>query len=231
MSEREDKFWSDITGVLIVGAFKLAWFFLRTFWWLGAFLVLSLGAGITALAKRNSEPEITAGFGQYSEDHQRWQDEVSGQWYPCSSVDREYCQIQASDCGFYWRNTALSRLMRRGALVRYRFSAVTESSNGAAPEVIATREFPQEARRNITLDHVDPARASTDPYDLGVNRGWAKDALKELEWLLTNKGWARIVDDPNATSEHWYAYRYNRPVIAWDKPIGEAPHVAGITAT
>ena len=229
MSEREDAFWGGITAILILGALKLAWFLMRAIWWLGVSLVLSLGAGIGALAKRGQEPDITGGSGQYSEDHQLWQDEASGQRYPCSPVDREYCQIQASEHGFYWRKTALARLIRRGALVRYKFSAITESSNGAAPEVVAMREFPQEAKRNITLDHVDPARASSDPFDLGVSRDLAKDALEDIKWLLTKKGWMQL-QDPEATREHWYAYRYDRPVILWDKPMGEAPPVAGITA-
>ena len=216
--------------VIVVWEFKLAWLILRTVWYLSVFLVLSLGAGIGALAKRNQKQEdMTAGFGEYSEDGQRWRDEASGQWYPCSPVDREYCQIQASSSGFYWRMTALWRLMRRGAAVRHQFSAVTESTNGASPEVVATRDFPQEAKRDITLDHVDPALASTDPYGLADSREAATTALNGMDWLLTKKGWKQV-KNPEATREHWYAHRYVRPVILWDKPIGEAPSVAGITA-
>ncbi len=130
MSEREDYFWGFITGVPDRGRLQA-----RLVLPEGNLVAGGLPGAVTRRryhrsGQRNSKPEITAGFGQYSEDHQRWQDEASGQWYPCSPVDREYCQIQASDCGFYWRKTALTRFMRRGELVRYRFSAITESSWG-----------------------------------------------------------------------------------------------------
>lgn len=72
---------------------KVVWWLTRTIWWLGVFAVLSVGAGMALLARRaRPGPETTvnmAGVGQYSQDGKRWQDEASGQWYPCSDTDEE----------------------------------------------------------------------------------------------------------------------------------------------
>jgi hypothetical protein len=195
------------------------WFFIRIAWWLAVFVLLSIGAGIMALVRlARPGPDESAAFGQYSDDGRLWQDRATGQWYPCSQTERERCEVEATEAGFYWRRTAISRLMRAGAVLRYRFCAVGGGSSAADPVLIAEVEFPVEARRNITLDHLDPANASTDPYNLGVNRDSAKSALDDLDWLLAMKGWKRL-DDETSRKEHWYGRVYERPAVQWSKPV------------
>lgn len=113
--------------------------------------------------------------------------------------------------------------MRAGAICRYRFDAVTDGTAGTA-DIAATHEFPQEARVNLNLDTVDPAHASTDEYNQARNRDWALEALTRMDWLLTNRGWQQAGRSANPSNQHWYASRYERPVIFWTEPVaGEAP--------
>jgi hypothetical protein len=209
-----------IFGVPIL-VFKIMRFVLRIVWWLGLWAILSVGAGLMSITRAGkSGPDETAGFGQFSEDGKLWRDSASGRAFPCSETDREHCEIQANMVGQYWRSTALSRLVRAGAIVRYRFDAVTDGAAGIA----ATHEFPQEARVNLNLDTVDPAHASTDEYNQARNRDWALEALARMDLLLTNRGWRSAGRSANPSNQHWYASRYERPVVFWTEPVGgEAP--------
>jgi len=215
-----DFLWNFITGVLIgfvlLGAFKLAWFLFRIVWYLTIFLVLSVGAGSVFLVRRTRRRSDAnwAGFGEYSPDHARWH-QASGESFACDLTDRLYSEVQAARVNMYWRATALSRLFRRGAVDRNRFSAVTQLTS-APPEVVAKVDFGTEARHGITLDHLDPAVASGDPYDLARDRENAKAALGVLDSLMVNKGWERV----GRSEEHWYAYQYARPVMTM-LPEGE----------
>jgi hypothetical protein len=152
----------------------------------------------------------TAGFGEYSQDRTQWRDLASGETYPVSQTAEEYCHVRAVEAGTYWRRTAIARLLKQGAMLRYRFDAVREDGT-----IEASRDFPIEARRNITLDHLDPAVASTDPYDLARNRDMATEALNDLTYLLENKGWQRS----GREHDHWYANVYERPVIDRSKQL------------
>jgi hypothetical protein len=79
----------------------------------------------------------------------------------------------------YWRRTAISRLLRGGAMQRYRFAALTDPTPAGGHSVAAWCDFPIEARHNITLDHLDPElerpRLRGDPHGAGrppaVRRG------------------------------------------------------------
>jgi hypothetical protein len=217
-----------ILGRVIIGLvrlyFKLLWFLLRSAWWLAVFLILSAGAGMALLAKGGrARPDDTAGFGRFLDDT-HWQDDATGSVYPAAAAEREYCEIYAADAGTYWRRTAISRLLRMGAIMRYRFDAITEAGPGRARELAASQEFPQEARHNITLDHVDPDLAGSDPYGLDQNRDLAVDALKTVELQLAGRGWEPAGQSQDQANRHWYANRYSRRVISWDTPIAtDAP--------
>jgi hypothetical protein len=220
-----DFLYGKMLGYVIVGVpimvFKVMRFVLRIVWWLGLWAILSAGAGLMSMTRAGkSGPDQTAGFGRFTENGKLWQDKASGQLFPCSQTDREYCEIHADLAGQYWRRTALSRLMRAGAIWRYRFDAVTDGT----ADIAATHEFPQEARVNLNLDTVDPAHASTDQYNQARNRDWAVEAITHMDWLLANRGWTAAGRSPNPSNQHWYATRYERPVIFWTEPIGgEAP--------
>lgn len=212
-----DNLWDLIAAKLIWGTvrltFKVTWFLARILWYFGVFLILSIGAGIAALVRRGQHSNELAGIGEYSDDGALWRDRASGSEYPCSKTQVEHCQVHADEDGMYWRSTALARLIRGPAIMRYRFSAVSEG-DGQPGTVTASVDFPQEARRNITLDHLDPGAASADPYGLGRSRDWATEALDDLDTLLAAKGW-----QPAGKSEdHWYSRRYQRPAILWDRP-------------
>lgn len=218
-----DFLYGYVLGRVIFGipvlVFKIMRFMLRIAWWLGLWVVLSIAAGLIAIARRGQDGSAeTEGLGHFSEDEKLWQDEASGQVFRCSETDREHCELTATVAGQYWRSTALSRLMRRGAIWRYRFDAVTEAADGSVL-VAATHEFPQEARVKLTLDHVDPAQASTDPYGLEQNREWALDALTHMDWLLTSRGWHAAGRTQDPSNQHWYCSRYERPVIFWAEPV------------
>jgi hypothetical protein len=199
-----------IMGKVIIGVFRLAWWCLRAAWWLAIFILLWIGTGVMALTKIGRPREDhTVGFGQYSQDRTQWRDAASGEWYPVGQTE-EHCHVRAAEAGTYWRRTAIARLLKQGAILRYRFEAVRDDGT-----VEAYREFPSEARRNITLDHLDPAVASTDPYNLAQNREMAAEALNDLDYILENKGWQRSGQDAG----HWYANAYVRPAIDRSRPV------------
>ncbi|MGH3185697.1 MAG: hypothetical protein ACRDPY_00665 [Streptosporangiaceae bacterium] len=226
-SFQEGRAQGEKLGGMIFIFFRIAWFFLRIAWWLSQFLIFSLFAGIFALVKLGRpKPDITTGFGHFSEDGTRWQDQHTGQWYPISEEIREHCVIEASMGGLAWRRNALSRLVKRGAIYRYTFAAVSDANAGRAVEPFDQEEFLNEARHNITLDHLDPEYAANDPYNLSQNRDEAVSALDHLEGLLTNRGWERE-DDPSPS--HWYARKYGRR-ICWDEPIPAEAATAEATA-
>ena len=220
-----DRTYGYLLGLAIFGipvlAFKVTRFMLRIAWWLGLWVILSLGAAVIAITRAGkSGPDETAGIGELTKDKKNWQDTASGQLFPISETEYENCEIQATLAGQYWRDTALSRLLRKGSIWRYRFDAVTDGSD----DIAATHEFPQEARVNLNLDTVDPAHASTDQYNQADNRELALRALAHMDWLLTSRGWTPIGQTPNLSNQHWYATRYRRPVISWTNPLdGEAP--------
>jgi hypothetical protein len=156
-----DFLYGKMLGYVIVGVpilvFKIMRFTLRIVWWLGLWVILSAGAGLMSMTRSGkSGPDETTGSGGYSEDRELWRDNASGQLFPYSPTESERCEIRASEAGTYWRRTALSRLVRSGAIMRYRFDAVTDGT----AEVAATYEFPQEARVNLNLDTIDPADQS-----------------------------------------------------------------------
>lgn len=218
-----------VIGNLFTLGFRIMWFFARIIWWLGIFLICSAIAGIAALVKMaQHRPDETADFGSFSPDHTQWQVQGTGQLYPVSGSDQERCEIQAAMGGLAWRRNALSRLVKRGAIFRYTFAAVSRNAAGT-PHTVASQEFLNEARHNITLDHLDPAHAAEDPYNLGDNRREAESALDHLDWLLKNSGWTPIDADQQRESEsHWYTRHYQRPLILWDQPIAAA-EAPGIT--
>ena len=203
---------------MVVIQLKIIWFVARMAWWLLVLLVLSVADGVSHLIKRGrderDEPELD-GLDKYSEDGLQWFDQKSGKWYPCGSNGLEFCTVQAVERGIYWRNTALSRLLQRGAIKRNAFLAVNDRNDKTEAE----SEFPEEARRNITLDHLDPAAAATDPYNLGNNREMALDALRKLEVKLKAMGWELVDPLDRRREDHWYAKVYQRPMIDWDSPI------------
>jgi hypothetical protein len=206
-------------GGIIFIFLRIIWFFVRIAWWMTIFVVLSVGAGFVGLVRLcGSKADDTAGFGRFSDDGQLWLDEGAGQQYPCSTSESQCCEVEADQCGPHWRRTAVSRLFRRGAIVRYKFYASSVAAAGAEPPVIAEEEFLQEARHNITLDHLDPAMATEDHYGLRSNRDQATDALNVLELVLNRRGWKRV-EDETAHGQHWYSRIYERPVIRWDQPL------------
>jgi len=208
-----------LIGRTIRLTFRLAGFLFRIAWWLGVFVLLSIGAGAMALIKLGqAKPDETQGFGVYSPDRTVWRDRKTNLSYPVSDTETEYCEVHATQDGQYWRRTAISRLVRMGAIVRYRFNAVIDHPDEGQSNIAATVDFPQEARVNITLDHVDPALAASDPYGLNQNRELATSALDHLDWLLTNRGWQAAGLARDTSNEHWYAKRYSRPLILRDEP-------------
>lgn len=219
LSEDERLAWTIIKGLA-----RIYWFVIRVAWWLAVLVVLSIGAGIMGLV-RLGRPKVDdrAGFGRYSGDPRLWLDEGTGERYPVSDTETEYCEIEADQTGMYWRRTAVSRLLRGGAIVRYKFYAVAKGGQDADPAIAAEEEFPQEARRDITLDHLDPAKAAEDRYGLDGHRKTAENALDAVELLLDRRGWERVTD-PNeiarvAHGQHWYTRVYKRPVIRWSEPL------------
>ena len=219
LSEGEGVAWS-----LIKLFAKIYWFFIRIAWWLAVLVVLSIGAGIIGLVRLGRpKADDTAGFGRYSGDPRLWLDDKTGEQYPVSDTETEYCEVEADQAGMYWRRTAVSRLLRGGAIVRYKFYAISKGSQGAEPTIAAEEEFPQEARRNITLDHIDPAKAAEDRYGLDGHRKQAADALDVMHLLLDWGGWERVTDPDEiarvAHGQHWYTRVYKRPVIRWSEPL------------
>jgi hypothetical protein len=217
-------------GVIFIG-FRIAWFFARIAWWLSVLLIVSLTAGVAALVRSGrGDPDVSAGFGHLTDDRACWQDEKSGARYPVRDGELDTCEVQAIQGGLHWQRTALSRLVKHGAVVRYTFAAVSGGGSGGAhagaPEIVASEEFLNEARRNITLDHLDPALAAADPYGLQDSREEAVSVLDHLDWILTGRGWERTQD----RADHWYARTYTRPKILWDNPVSAADPSPGLEA-
>jgi len=214
----EDAVWIAITRWLIVNAFRLIWFLTRAAWWLGLFAALSIGAGIVSLARivsKQAGSDNGQAIGRYSDDGERWWDPATGTWYRCSATLQEHCEIVAAQVGTYWRRTALARLFMMGVILRYRLTAVCDGNPQRERYAVATAEFPMEARHGITLDHLDPAQAAHDEYNLGELRRWAEDAVDYLDHVLTDSGW-----QPNGQATvHWYATRYTRRAVLWNEPI------------
>lgn len=210
---------------IMYGIYWVAFRLIRIAWWLSLYLLLSLGAGAVWLARGgHGKPADTGRFGRYVEDGALWQDDATGAAYPASCTDREHCEVTAELSGQYWRQTMLNRLMRRGALWRYKFSAVVTGDGQEA--VAAWCEFPNEAWKDITLDHLAPAGGAPvpgiDPDALEFNRSEARYALEHLTTLLGQRGW-NLEDEPGGQlPDHWYAIRFWRPVIAWDAPVTAA---------
>ena len=130
-------------------------------------------------------------FGRFLEDHSGWQDAESGTTYQANAAEPEFCDVHAELDGQYWRQSAIARLLRRGAVWRYKLFAVTTDGQ---QQIAAWLEFPQEARKNITLDHLGhgfgiPELQGVDKHAMAANRELAGEAIKELEWLLANRGW------------------------------------------
>jgi hypothetical protein len=222
----------DLFTSLLVKAFSgifyviywLAFRIIRIAWWLSLYLLLTLGAGMIWLARGGKgRPVDTGGFGRHSEDEALWQDHATGTVYPVSATDLEYCEVVAELGGQYWRRTMLNRLLRRGALWRYKFSAVTADGR---KEVAAWCEFPSEAWKGITLDHLAPTGgvpvSGIDPDALEYNRGEARAALEHLEALLKGRGWQPHEDPGDPPPDHWYGSRFRRKVITWDAPLAPA---------
>ena len=211
-----------VIGGIMYAVYWVAWQLLRVVWWLTVYLLLSIGAGVAWLARGGRAKEVDAGgFGRYLEGRALWQDDASGTVYPASATDREYCEIHAELNGQYWRRTAIARLLRRGAIWKYRFYA---AASDGRESVAAWCEFQQEARKNITLDHLDPELtgiaelAGVDQYAMTANREEAFDARKHVEWLLSQRGWEPVGRSADPSNTHWYAARYSRPVISWHAP-------------
>ncbi len=119
-----------VIGGIFVLACKIVWFFLRIAWWLSVFLLLWIGAGVVFLFRGGRRArEDAERLGRYLDDGTGWQDEASGDVYPLSG-ERERCEIHAVEAGTYWRRTAISRLLRGGAILRYRFAALTDAGSG-----------------------------------------------------------------------------------------------------
>lgn len=237
-----------IIGRVAIGLFKLyfklLWFLARTAWWLVVFLLASLGAGIAWLARGGHGPELfdSGGFGEYLANDTLWQDLDSGTVYPVSADEREYCEVYAEYAGMHWRRTALSRMLRQGAITRYRFVALTDQAADGTKQRAGWLEFLHEARKNIGLDELNPAYAGA-PELMGTgqratenNRNEATDGLEALKALLVARGWAPVkpgdpVDElPSPSNQHWYAHRFCRRVIAWDSPVATDAPAAVLSA-
>jgi hypothetical protein len=215
-----------ILGRVIIGLFrlyfKLLWFLARIGWWLIMLLLFSLGAGIGWLARGgHGRPADTGRFGEFTQDSAQWRDDASGTAYPVVSGQYETCEVQAEEAGTYWRSTAISRMLRQGAIMRYRFVAVIDGTGERA----AWCEFPHEARKNIRLDELNPAYAGA-PELIGAgaaateaNRDRVMEARGVMKSLLAARGWEQEDDETtNPSRPHWYADRYTRPVISWNAP-------------
>jgi hypothetical protein len=223
-----------ISGILYV----LYWLTLITIWvawWLTLYLILSAGAGVAWLARgRRGRETDTGRFGRYLENHAGWRDTASGTVYQVGP-DREFCQVEASETGVDWRRTALSRLLRRGAIIRYTFAAVTDPAPDGRHEIAAWREFPHEARKNLRLDELDPVgpgAAGLAPDVMAAvdaNRADALRALDDLGQLLRARGWKPEPLPPGRRPDPWYANRYSRRAILFDAvlPDPDLPASAG----
>lgn len=214
-----------ISGILYV-VYGLTWHLLRAAWWLTLYLILSLASGVAWLARGgHGKPVDSGGFGHVLDDESGWQDVDSGTVYPASADNQEYCTVQAKLTGQYWRRTMLNRLLRRGALWKYTFYALSDSAPSGRETAAAWLDFPQEAWKNVTLDDIDPQLPLVPemPGDaLKYNREEASAALEHIKWLLVKRGWKPADTAPEEADRHWYTSRYQRPVIAWEAGIAPA---------
>jgi hypothetical protein len=211
---------TKVIGGILYAVYWLAWQLFRVVWWLTVLLLLSLGTGVAWLVRGGRAKALDAGgFGHYLEGGALWQDDASGAVYPVSATDYEHCEIHATMAGTYWRRTAISRLVRMGAMLRYRFDTVADPGPDGRLQVVAWREFMQEARKDITLDHADPELAGVDPYGLDQHRELATEAITGMDALLTGRGWQPTGASTDPQNTHWYAIRYSRPVISRDTPV------------
>lgn len=211
-----------IGGVIFIG-FRILWFFIRVTWWLGQFVIFSLVAGGVYLVRiGRPAQDQTEGFGQFSPDRTRWQDAHSGRWYSVTSEPQEHCVVETAMGGLAYRRNAISRLVRRGAIIRHKFSVVSDGGD-AVPNPVASTDFIQEMRHNITLDNLDPEREDIERYDLHNNYAEAKDALDQLDWVLSQRGWR----DTGDRRGHWYARVYERAIL-WDSPVPDAQSAGSI---
>lgn len=223
------------SGLIYVGI-KITWFMTRIAWWLTMYLLFSLGAGVAWLARGgHGKPTAGGGSGRFLEGGSGWQDAESGTVYPVSGTEFEYCVIDAELAGQYWRRTAIARLLRRGAIAKYKFYAVSETT-GTWPRAGAWCEFEHEARKNLALDDLDKKQAlgsglSADAKDaMKFNQAVAYGALEHVGVLLSRCGWEPVDYPRGAEKEHWYADRYRRKVISWDAPIAAEPPAAQVSA-
>jgi hypothetical protein len=227
-----------IIGRVAIGLFrlyfKLLWFLARVAWYLVMFLLLSIGAGVAWLARGgHGEPVDSGRFGRYVDGDTRWEDQDSGNVYPVAATGNgEYCEVYAEEAGTYWRRTAIARLLRRGTIIRYRFFAVTDGTRERA----AWCDFMHEARAGIRLDELDPALAGTHELTAVAkdatdsNRDMAVEALKHIEWLLGQRGWAQAGFSDDMGNQHWYAERFSRKAIDWNAPVAAAVTAPAVAA-
>jgi hypothetical protein len=213
-----------ISGILYV-IYWLAIITIWVAWWLTVYLLLSLGAVVAWLARgRRGRETDTGRFGRYLEDGSGWRDDASGAVY-LLGPDLEFCRVEARETGVDWRRTALSRLLRRGAIIRYQLAAVTDPAPDGRHGIAAWGEFAHEARKNMRLDELDPEDpgAAGRPADVmaavDANRESALHALDDLERLLSQRGW-KLVPPPAGRKPHpWYASRYSRKAILFDSVV------------
>jgi hypothetical protein len=202
---------ADLIATILTFVFRAALFLFKVVWWLGVFVVLSAGAGIVWLTRiGRPRPDFSVGSGAFAEDGAEWRDEKTGQFYPVDPANKDVCEIRVDEAGVYWRTTALMRLIGRGVMLRHKFVAVDRTTSA----VVTDAEFGREARRNITVEHLDPEKAGSDPYDLRQDRQRALEALDFLDLLLEQRGWSRAA----GAAGPWYSRVYTRPVIDWTHP-------------
>ena len=205
-----------IGGVIFIG-FRILWFFIRVTWWLGQFLDILAGRG-----HRIPGPARAARRGP----DRGFRSVLSGSHPLAGCAQRAVVSRGERTAGalrrpgamgsLAYRRNAISRLVRRGAIFRHAFSAVNDSSD-VAPNPAASADFIQEMRHNITLDNLDPEGEDIARYDLHDNYAEAKNALDQLDWVLTQRGW----QDTGDRRGHWYARVYERSIL-WDTPMPDA---------
>jgi hypothetical protein len=205
--------WTIITVKLIGGVFKLAWFLIKTIWWLAILLI----ASISMIVRRRGQSKQVPDAGEFvnNGDDFHWRDQATGVLYKVDKNTTTHCEVQGFErTGLDMRMTAASRLLRGPAVATHRFAAVVDETG----QVAATAEFPQQCYTGIGLDHVDPAQASQDQCDLRLNRDQAIGALDRLDYILQAGGW----QPTSASGPHWYSRTYRRPAVLRDQPVQAA---------
>ena len=211
--------------------FKLLRILFRTAWWLVVLMLVGLGAGVAWLVRGGHGRETFGGggYGEFQQGNTLWKDRGSGTVYPVSPDQWEHCEIYAEEAGMNWQRTALSRIVRQGAICRYRLVALTDPAGDGTRKRAGWFEFLNEARKNIGLDELNPANADAPelagPWQQAVqhNRDEVTGALEVLGAHLTNCGWELVDEPPSPSNQHWYASRYRRHVIDWGSPIPADP--------